>query len=48
MMEAALILSQVLKQYRFELEGGQLPLKLSAGFTVSPTHGINVKVHPRR
>ena len=44
-MEAVLILSQVLKHYRFSLEPGQLPLQLLAGITVQPKNGIHVTVH---
>ena len=45
--EARLTLAQLYRQFTFELVPGQVPLRVKTGITMSPEHGVFVRVVPR-
>ncbi len=46
--EAKIALIRLYSRLTFELEPGQVPLKLSYGITTGPRHGVWVRPHVRR
>lgn len=47
MQEAKVTLVRLYQRFRFELEAGQVPLKIRNNITISPEHGVLVRAIPR-
>lgn len=47
LMEARMAMVTLYKSFTFELEPGQVPLKCTAGITLSPRNGVRVRCVPR-
>lgn len=45
--EAKIALARLYQQYTFELERGQVPLKVRQNLTLGPADGVFVRVHKR-
>jgi hypothetical protein len=46
LQETRLTLAQLYRSYTFELEPGQVPLRVKTGITMSPEEGVFVRVRP--
>jgi cytochrome P450 len=45
--EAKIALARLYQQYTFELEAGQVPLKVRQNLTLGPADGVFVRCHKR-